>query len=72
MATNLDIENELLEADMHAGGHKTKKAAVTEALIEYIQKRDQASIIELFGTIPFDDDYNHKDERKRDSKRRSA
>ena len=71
MATNLDIENELLDAAMHAGGHKTKKA-VTEALIEYIQKRDQASIIELFGTIPFDEDYNHKDERKRDSKRQSA
>ena len=39
MAINLDIENSLLEATMRAGGHKTKKAAVTQALIEYVQKR---------------------------------
>ena len=39
MATNLDIDPELLTKAMHAGGHKTKNAAVTEALIEYIQKR---------------------------------
>lgn len=72
MATNLDIEIELLEAAMIAGGHKTKKAAVTQALLEYVQKRNQASIVDLFGTIPFDDDYNYKEERNRDSKRRSA
>lgn len=72
MATNLDIENDLLEAAMRAGGHKTKKAAVTHALLEYVRKRDQASIVELFGTIDFDDDYDYKRERSRDSKRRSA
>jgi len=36
MATSLDIESNLLEAAMRAGGHKTKKAAVTQALIEYV------------------------------------
>ena len=72
MATNLDIEPDLLEAAMRAGGHKTKKAAVTQALVEYIRKRDQASIVELFGTIDFDDDYEYKRERARDSKRRSS
>ena len=72
MATNLDIDHKLLDAAMQAGGHKTKKAAVTEALVEYIQKRDQASIVELFGTIPFDDDYDYKDERRKDTNRRSA
>ena len=50
MATNLDIESNLLEAAMRAGGHKTKKAAVTQALMEYVQKRNQASVVDLFGT----------------------
>ena len=72
MATNLDIENSLLEAAMRAGGHKTKKAAVTQALMEYVQKRNQASVVDLFGTIDFDDDYDYKGERSRDSKRRSS
>jgi hypothetical protein len=72
MATNLDIDPELLTEAMQAGGHKTKKAAVTEALIEYIQKRNQAGIVELFGTIPFDEDYDYKKERNRDTRRRSS
>ena len=63
MATNLDIENDLLEAAMRAGGHKTKKAAVTQALMEYVQKRNQASVVELFGTIEFDEAYDYKRER---------
>ena len=71
MATNLDIENDLLEAAMRAGGHKTKKAAVTHALMEYVQKRDQASVVELFGTIDFDEDYDYNHERSRDSNRHS-
>ncbi len=72
MATNLDIENDLLEAAMRAGGHKTKKAAVTQALMEYVRKRDQASVVDLFGTIDFDEEYDYKRERFRDSKRRSS
>ena len=57
---------------MRAGEHKTKKAAVTQALIEYVQKRNQASVVDLFGTIDFDDDYDYKSERSRDSNRRSS
>ena len=72
MATNLDIENSLLEAAMRTGGHKTKKAAVTQALIEYVQKRNQDSVVDLFGTIDFDDSYYYKSERSRDSKRHSS
>ena len=72
MATNLDIENDLLEAAMRAGGHKTKKAAVTQALMEYVRKRDQASVVELFGTIDFHEDYDYKRERSRDSNQRSS
>lgn len=71
MATNLDIENELLEAAMRAGGHKTKKAAVTNALMEYIRRREQASVVELFGSVDFDEDFDYKKERKRSTTRKS-
>jgi Arc/MetJ family transcription regulator len=65
MATNLAIDDKLLEAAVRAGGHRTKKAAVTEALQEYIQRRQQARITELFGTIEFDPGYDYKEQRRR-------
>ncbi|HZF51914.1 MAG TPA: type II toxin-antitoxin system VapB family antitoxin [Polyangiaceae bacterium] len=65
MATNLAIDDKLLEEAVRAGGHRTKKAAVTEALQEYIQRRQQAKITELFGTIEFDPKYDHKEQRRR-------
>jgi hypothetical protein len=60
MATNLGVDNLLLEEAQKIGGHRTKKAAVTEALQEYIQHRKQLKIIELFNTIDYDPKYNHK------------
>ena len=54
MPTNLAIDDGLLEEALRTGGHRTKKATVTEALREYIQKRRQAKILNLFGKIDFD------------------
>ena len=65
MATNLAIDVGLLEQAQKAGGHRTKKATVTEALEEYIQRRKQAKIVRLFGTIDFDKDYDYKEQRRR-------
>ena len=65
MATNLAIDAKLIEEAVRAGGHRTKKAAVTEALEEYIQRRQQAKITELFGTIEFDPKYDYKAKRRR-------
>ncbi len=65
MATNLAIDDRLLEQARIAGGHRTKKATVTEALEEYIQRRKQAKIVRLFGTIDFDENYDHKVQRRR-------
>ena len=65
MPTNLAIDDKLIENARRIGKHKTKKAVVTEALIEYIQRREQLKIVELFGTIGYDDDYDYKDQRKR-------
>jgi len=64
MATNLALDDKLIEAAQKLGGHKTKKAAVTAALDEYIRRHKQQEIISLFGTIDFDPDYDYKAERK--------
>ena len=65
MGTNLDIDDELLEQALRVGGHRTKKATVTEALKEYIQRRKQLEILEVFGSVDYYDDYSPKKYRKR-------
>lgn len=65
MATNLAIDDNLILKAQKIGRHKTKKAAVTEALKEYIQRRKQLEIIELFGQIDYDKNYYYKANRMR-------
>lgn len=65
MATNLAIDDRLIEEARKTGGHKTKKEAVTRALQEYIQHHKQMKILEAFGTVDFDPTYDYKAERRR-------
>ncbi|MGD0987125.1 MAG: type II toxin-antitoxin system VapB family antitoxin [Candidatus Sulfotelmatobacter sp.] len=65
MATNLALDDKLIEEARKTGGHKTKKEAVTKALEEYVRRRKQLAIIEAFGTVDFDPDYDYKAERRR-------
>jgi hypothetical protein len=65
MATNLDIDDSLLEEAKKVSSHKTKKAVVTEALQECIQRRKQIEIADVFGTIDYDESYDYKKQRKR-------
>jgi hypothetical protein len=65
MPTNLAIDDRLIEEAQAVGGHKSKKAAVTTALEEYVQRHKQAEIIKLFGKIDFDPVWDYKAERKR-------
>ena len=65
MATNLALDDELINEAKRLGAHKTKREAVTVALREYIQRRRQARLLDLFGTIPYDQDYDYKAERHR-------
>ncbi len=65
MATNLFLDRELLEKALEVSGEKTKKAAVTKALKEFISRREQQRILELFGSLEWDDEYNYKKERSR-------
>jgi len=63
MATNLAIEDWLIEEAKLVGKHRTKKGAVTEALIEYIQRRKQSEILRIFHSIDYDQDYDYKKQR---------
>ncbi len=66
MATNLAIDPELIERALEISGERTKKAAVTKALQEFIARRGQKRLAELFGSLEWDTDYDYKAERSRD------
>ncbi len=65
MATNLAIDQELLERAVRVSGEKTKTAAVTLALREFVARREQARLIELFGSLEWDPTFDYKAERSR-------
>jgi Txe/YoeB family toxin of toxin-antitoxin system len=65
MATNLALDDALIEEARRIGKHRTKKEAVTSALREYVQRRRQLEILDLAGEVPFDESYDHKPLRHR-------
>jgi Arc/MetJ family transcription regulator len=65
MATNLALDDKLIEEARRLGDHKTKKEAVTKALEEYIRLHRQQKILEDFGTVDFDPAYDYKAARRR-------
>jgi len=65
MATNLAIDPELLERALAVSGERTKKAAVTKALNEFIARREQAKLAMLFGSLDWDPGFDYKGERSR-------
>lgn len=65
MATNLALDPELLERAFLVSGERTKKAAVTLALEEFIARRQQAGMLELLGTLEWNDEYDYKAARSR-------
>jgi Arc/MetJ family transcription regulator len=65
MPTNLALDDALIEKAKRLGRHRTKKAAVTAALEEYVKRRGRLRILELAGTLDFDPAYDHKRERNR-------
>ena len=66
MATNLSIDPELIERALEASGERTKKAAVTKALQEFIARRRQKGLLELVGKLEWDETYDYKAERRRE------
>lgn len=65
MATNLDLDPDLVERTLVASGERTKKAAVTKALREFVARREQIELLGLFGSLEWDVDFDYKLERSR-------
>lgn len=65
MATNLDLDPALLDRALAVSGENTKKAAVTRALEEFIARREQRKVLELFRSLEWDSAYDYKAERSR-------
>ena len=65
MATNLAIDPDLLDRALEVSGARTKKAAVTKALQEFIARRQQRRVLELMGKLEWDQSFDYKAERSR-------
>ena len=65
MATNLSLDPKLIERALEVSGEKTKKAAVTRALEEFIARRRQKSLVDLMGKLEWDRSFDYKKERSR-------
>jgi len=65
MATNLALDDKLIEQAKDLGHHRTKREAVSAALVEYIQRLQQQSLLDEYGTIDYDPTYDYKQQRKR-------
>ena len=65
MATNLSLDSKLIERTLEVSGERTKKAAVTRALQEFIARREQKSIVDLMGKLEWDEAFDYKKERSR-------
>lgn len=63
MATNLAIDDRLIESARKIGCHRTKRETVTRALEEYIQRLKQQEIVAEFGKVDYDADYDYKLQR---------
>jgi len=65
MPTNLNIDDSLLDEAVKVSGKKTKRETVNVALAEYVSRRKQRRILDLFGKLEWDAKYDHKKERER-------
>ena len=65
MATNLSLDPKLIEQALKVSGERTKKAAVTRALEEFIARRKQKHLLDLMGKLEWDTDFDYKAERSR-------
>jgi Arc/MetJ family transcription regulator len=65
MATNLSLDPDLIERAVKVSGQRTKKAAVTLALQEFIARREQKRLLDLMGKLDWDASFDYKAERSR-------
>jgi hypothetical protein len=64
MVTPLQIDQTLLQEGLALSNHPTATALIEAALREYIQRRKQLKVLELFGTIDYEEEYNYKQQQQ--------
>ena len=65
MATNLSLDPKLIDRALQVSGERTKKAAVTRALEEFIARRKQRRLVDLMGKLEWESSFDYKVERSR-------
>ena len=65
MATKLSLDPDLIDRALEVSGERTKKAAVTRALEEFIARRMQKRLVDLMGKLEWDKSFDYKAERSR-------
>ena len=65
MTINLPIDEALIQEALALSNQQNERDVVEQALREYVQRRQQVKILDLFGTIDYDDDYNYKQQRQK-------
>lgn len=66
MTVNLQIDEALIQEALTLSNQQNERDVVEQALREYVQRRQQMKILDLFGTIDYDDDYNYKQQRNKE------
>lgn len=64
MVIPLEIDQTLLQEALALSNHATATALIEAALREYIQRHKQLKVLELFGTIDYEEEYNYKQQRQ--------
>lgn len=65
MAPKLSMDSKLVELALEVSGERTKTAAVTRALEEFIARRRQNWLVDLMGKLKWDKSFDYKAERSR-------
>jgi len=65
MATFFSIDPKLIELAFELSGERTRNAAVTRALEEFIARRRQRGLLELMGKLEWDSSCDYKKDRSR-------
>ena len=65
MSTNLALDPKLVDQALEVSGERTKKAAVTKALQEFVARRRQKRLLDLMGKLEWDNAFDYKTERSR-------
>ncbi|NEP80111.1 MAG: type II toxin-antitoxin system VapB family antitoxin [Okeania sp. SIO3C4] len=65
MVTNINIDEKLLQEALALSDHSTVNLLIEAALREYIQRRQQLKVLELFGTIDYEENYNDRQQKQK-------